>query len=81
MPEKVTYYAIVDSFSTRYRPAGVLRRVEWDGGRRDEAFGRNLTWGQATTRYSAGHDDELFEITSDEAGTIIARMRRDGARM
>ena len=39
MPDKVTYYAIVDDLSSRERPAGVFRRTYTDdGGRRDEAF-------------------------------------------
>ena len=32
MAEKITYYAIIDEFSSRDQPAGVLRRVkneEW----------------------------------------------------
>ncbi len=44
MPAKVMYYAIVDDFSTRDKPAGVLRRTIDDEGRDDEAFTTNLTW-------------------------------------
>ena len=32
MPEKITYYAIVDDLSSRDDPAGVLRRIVHDGG-------------------------------------------------
>lgn len=83
--EDITYYAIVDAFSTRRRPAGVLRRIRRDGTARDEAFGRNLAWGHATSRYSAAGPraeagPELHEITEDEARRIIARMLRDAAR-
>ncbi len=42
MAEQVTYYAIVDDYSSREEPAGVLRRVKHDEGQRDEAFGRDL---------------------------------------
>ena len=39
MPDKVTYYAIVDDLSSREQPAGVFRRIYFEtGGRRDEAF-------------------------------------------
>jgi hypothetical protein len=75
--ETVAYYAIVDAFSSRRRPAGVLRRTWRDGARLDEAFGRNLAWGHATARYSAddpGH--QLHAITEDEANRIVARMLR-----
>lgn len=79
--EEVSYYAIVDAFSTRRCPAGVLRRIRRDGTVRDEAFGRNLTWGHATSRYSgADSGPELHEITEDEARRIVARMLRAAAR-
>lgn len=79
--EEVSYYAIVDAFSTRRRPAGVLRRTRRDGTVRDEAFGRNLAWGHATSRYSGtGSGPELHEITEDEARRIVARMLRAAAR-
>ena len=79
--EEIRYYAIVDPFSTRRRPAGVLRRVRRDGAVRDEAFGRNLAWGHATARYSGTEPGtELHEITEDEAGRIVARMLRAAAR-
>ena len=38
MAEEITYYAIVDDYSSRERPGGVLRRIKHDGGQRDEAF-------------------------------------------
>ena len=45
MPDKVTYYAVVNDLSSRERPAGVFRRTYTeDGGRPDEAFTRNLVW-------------------------------------
>lgn len=79
--ETVTYYAIVDAFSSRRRPAGVLRRTWRDGKPRDEAFGRNLAWGHAGTRYRAdpsgspdGPIPELHEISENEANWIVDRM-------
>lgn len=78
--ERVTYYAIVDAFSSRRHPAGVLRRTWRDGERRDEAFGRNLAWGHATNRYPAdGSGPQLYEVTEDEASRIVARMLRTAA--
>lgn len=79
---KVSYYAIVDAYSTRWRPAGVLRRT-WGGEeRRDEAFGRNLAW-RPTGRYAdaapAGPEDSgpvLHEITEEEADQIVASTLR-----
>ena len=33
MAQTITYYAIIDEFSSRDRPGGVLRRVVDDNGR------------------------------------------------
>jgi hypothetical protein len=79
MPEQVTYYAIVNEFSTRERPGGVIRRMVDDEGRDDQAFTRNLKWEHTGTLYSyerGNLDNELFEITEDEANQIVERIRR-----
>jgi hypothetical protein len=44
MAEGTTYYAIVNEFSSRAEPFGVIRRVKQNGGQRDEVFSRDLTW-------------------------------------
>ena len=79
MPDKVTYYAVVNDLSSRDRPAGVFRRTYTeDGGRSDEAFTRNLRWEFSTTLISAERGDlenEFIEITEDEANQIVARIR------
>jgi hypothetical protein len=79
MPDKVTYYAVVDDLSTRERPAGVFRRTYFEsGGRRDEAFTRNLMWERSAALVSAERGDlqnEFIEITEDEANQIVDRIR------
>jgi hypothetical protein len=78
MPTKITYYAIVNEFSSRGRPGGVLRRVEDAEGQRDEAFTRNLTWEDSSLLYSAERgnlDNRFFEISEEEAEQIVARIR------
>jgi hypothetical protein len=79
MPDKVTYYAVVDDLSTRERPAGVFRRTYFQsGGRRDEAFTRNLIWERSPALVSAERGDlqnEFVEITEDEANQIVDRIR------
>jgi len=79
MPDTVTYYAAVNDFSSRERPAGVFRRTYTeDGGRSDEAFTRNLQWEYSTSLISAERgnlDNEFIEITEDEANQIVARIR------
>ena len=79
MPDKVTYYAIVNDFSSRERPAGVFRRTYTeDGGRSDEAFTRNLRWEYSTSLISAERGDllnEFIEITEDEANQLMEQLR------
>jgi hypothetical protein len=76
---EVTYYAIVDDYSSRDKPAGVLRRVKHEGGQHDEAFGRDLAWGHTSMLYSyerGNRDNELYQISEEEAGRIVERIRR-----
>jgi len=79
MADKVTYYAIVDDLSSREQPAGVLRRVYFEvGGRRDEAFSRDLVWERTSLLTSAERGDlqnEFIEITEAEADQIVAQIR------
>ena len=79
MPDKVTYYAIENDFSSRERPAGEFRRTYTeDGGRSDEAFTRNLRWEYSTSLISAERgdlDNKFIEITEGEANQIVARIR------
>ena len=79
MAEKVTYYAIVDDYTSRDEPAGVLRRFD-EGSRRDESFGRDLQWQFSSLLHSAQRGDtqyELIPITEDEADRIVAWIRNE----
>jgi hypothetical protein len=79
MPDRVTYYAVVDDLSNRDQPAGVFRRIYFeDGGRRDEAFTRNLAWERSAALVSAERGDlqnEFIEITENEAHQLVDRIR------
>ena len=78
MAEKITYYAIIDEFSSRDRPGGVLRRVKNDEGQVDEAFSRNLRWEFSSLMYAAERGDTMFDfvpISEDEASRVVARIR------
>ena len=80
MDKKITYYAIVNEYSSRDRPGGVLRRVEDNEGQNDEVFSRDLQWEPSPLLYSAERGDtmnDFHEISEDEAMRIIARIRRD----
>jgi hypothetical protein len=79
MAEEISYYAIVDDLSSREQPAGVLRRIKHTDGERDEAFGSDLRWAPSSLLYEHERGDlenEFFEITEEEAGRIVERIRR-----
>jgi hypothetical protein len=78
MDEAVTYYAIVNEFSSRERPFGIVRRVKHEGGQRDEVFSRDLKWEHTALLYSAERGDltnDLVPISEEEAGRIVERIR------
>jgi hypothetical protein len=79
MPDKVTYYAVLDDLSSREQPAGVFRRTYTeDGGRSDEVFTQNLVWEFSPELISAERGDlqyEFIEITETEASEIVERIR------
>jgi hypothetical protein len=83
MPDEVIYYAIVTRRSSREQPAGVLRRSYLEaGGRRDEAFTRDLVWEQSSSLAAAERGDlqnEFVEISEEEAEGIVARIRASAA--
>ena len=79
MPDTVTYYAVVNDFSSRERPAGVFRRTYTEaGGLRDEAFTTNLVWKNSSSLASAERGDlenEFIEISGDEANRLMEELR------
>jgi hypothetical protein len=79
MPDRITYYAIVNEFSSRERPAGVFRRTYFEaGGKRDEAFSREMSWERSWLLVSAERGDtanDFVEISEEEASQIVARFR------
>ena len=79
MAETTVYYAIVNDFSSREDPFGVIRRVKHDGGQRDEIFSRDLTWKNTSLLYSAERGDltnDMIPISEEEADRIVARIRQ-----
>ncbi|MGH3208214.1 MAG: hypothetical protein ACRDNO_10670 [Trebonia sp.] len=80
MAEGITYYAIIDDLSSLEHPAGVLRRINHDGGERDETFGTDLTWARSQLLYEHEHGDlenKFVPISVEEADRIVDRIRRD----
>jgi hypothetical protein len=82
MTEKITYYAIVDEFSSLAHPAGVLRRVKTDEGTTDEVFSGDLEWTFSPLMYEAERGDlenEFVPISEAEAAQIVARIKAHAA--
>lgn len=80
MAEHTRYYAIVNDFSTRQRPGGVLRRIVHDEGERDEAFTIGLKWEHSPLLYAYERGDltnKLIPISEEEAMRIVERIRQD----
>jgi len=83
MADKITYYALIDEFSSRAQPGGVLRRVERDNGKVDEAFSRDLKWDPSPLLRAAEHGETMFdfaEITEEEANRVVDRIRAEADR-
>jgi hypothetical protein len=81
MTEKITYYAIVDEFSSLEQPAGVLRRRKNNEGTTDEVFSDELQWTFSPLMYEAEHGDlenDFVPISEAEAERIVARIRQAG---
>ena len=81
MAEEITYYAIIDEFSSRENPGGVLRRIRNDEGITDEAFSVDLTWEFSPLLAGAERGDTMFDIipiSEAEAGRIVARITEMG---
>jgi hypothetical protein len=82
MGEKITYFAIVDEFSSREQPAGVLRRVKKDRGTTDEVFSGDLKWTFSPLMYEAERGDlenDFVPIGEAEAVRIVARIKEQAS--
>jgi len=78
MAEKITYYALIDAFSSRAQPGGVFRRIEREAGKVDEVFSRDLSWSASPLLRAAERGDTMFdftEISAAEAAEIVERIR------
>jgi hypothetical protein len=83
MPEKITYYGIMDDDASGHEPRTVLRRRESDTGEVDEIFSRDLAWEFSSLLYSNERGDTTFhfhEICENEADKVVDRVRDEAAR-
>lgn len=80
MAEEITYFALVDDYSSRDKPGGVIRRIKHDQGERDEAFSGDLTWKRTWLLHSAERGDtmnDFYPISEEEATAIVDRIRAE----
>jgi hypothetical protein len=75
--EAITYYAVINQFSSLDKPSGVIRRVENNTGHRDELFSPERTWKHTSLLYSAEHGDlanDMVVISAAEAARILGQL-------
>jgi hypothetical protein len=79
MPDKITFYAIVDDKTTVDKPGGLVRRLEFDGdGFTDEGLRRDFSWDFTPLIVEWERSDfsyELVEVSHARASKIIEYFR------
>jgi hypothetical protein len=79
MPDKITYYAVVDEDTNAERPYGLVRRLEFDGnGFADETLRRDFSWKFTPAIAEWKHGDlsyDLVEVSHAQASEIIEYFR------
>jgi len=78
MTSKITFYAILGPGATIDRPAGLLRRLEYDVGWEDEGLQRDMSWRRSSllVEYENGSTDEdVVEVSHEQASRIVSYLR------
>jgi hypothetical protein len=79
MPDKITFYAVVDASRTTDNPYGLVRRLEFDGnGFTDEGLRKDFSWKFTPLIVEWEHgdfEDELVEVSHEQAERIIGYFR------
>jgi hypothetical protein len=78
VPQKITYYAVVDHRATAEKPYGLVRRLEHDDGPEDETLRRDFSWQftPAIAEWKRGDlSYELVEVSHAQASKIIEYFR------
>jgi len=79
MPDKITFYAIVDEKTSVDKPNGLVRRLEFGGdGFADEGLRRDFSWDFTPLIVEWEHGDftyDLVEVSHEQASKIIEYFR------
>lgn len=78
MLQKITYFAIIGGGRSVSNPSGLVRRLEHDDGREDEALRRDFSWKftPVIIEWERGDfGDELVEVSHEQASKIIEYFR------
>jgi len=78
MSNKITFYAILGGGTTVDRPAGLLRRLEFDNGWEDEALHRDMGWHWTPLLVEHEHgstDEDLVQVSHEQASKIVEYLR------
>ena len=78
MSNKITFYAILGGGTTVDRPAGLLRRLQYDNGREDEGLQRDMSWRRTSLLIEHEHgssEEEFVEVSHEQASHIVRYFR------
>ena len=78
MLQKITYFAIIGGGRSVSNPSGLVRRLEHDDGREDEALRRDFSWKftPVIIEWERGDfSEELVEVSHEQASKIIEYFR------
>ena len=78
MSNKITFYAILGGGTTVDRPAGLLRRLQYDNGREDEGLQRDMSWRRTALLIEHEHgssEEEIVEVSHEQASEIVRYFR------
>ena len=78
MTNKITFYAILGGVTTVDRPAGLLRRLEYDNGWEDEGLQKDMSWRRTSLLIEHEHgssEEEIVQVSHEQASEIVRYLR------
>ncbi len=79
MSNKITFYAILGGGTTVDRPAGLLRRLQYDNGWEDEGLQKDMSWRRTSLlieQENGSSEEEIVEISHEQASNIVRYLRQ-----